>query len=142
MKLAPLKQWYCDQCGNVIQNADDGYFEWKENDEGLNYGFRIVHFKACQYDERTFGADERVQDLQLDEYIGHDGMVRLLDILATRNLKDKNELLEVFSRLQLPYYEEARTYFEKALQDGYIEDIHDQGNKFSYNALEIIKKYA
>jgi hypothetical protein len=142
MKLIPLKQWYCDHCGKIILKAEDGYFEWKENTDGINYGFRIVHFKSCQYDDRTFSSNECIQDLQLDEFVEADGMVRLLEILERRQFRDKKEFLEMFHRLQVPYYEEARTYLEQAFREGYIDDIEDHGIKFSYNALSIITKYA
>ncbi|WCF11577.1 hypothetical protein NDS46_29975 (plasmid) [Paenibacillus thiaminolyticus] len=137
-----MKEWICDKCGEVIEKAEDGYFEWKKNDADLNYGFRIVHFKTCQYNENLFAEDEYLQDLQLDEFVGADGLVRLLDLLSKRKFRDINEFLEVFHRLQVPFYEEARTYFEKALDDGYIEDIHDRGNKFSHSSIAIINKYA
>lgn len=142
MKLVPLKQWFCDKCGGIIGKAEDGYFEWIEDDSDLNYGFRIVHFKTCQINEQTLSRTEHLQDLQLDEFVGDVGMVRLLELIQSRKFRDIDEFLEVFHRLQVTYYEEARTYFTQAAQDGYIEDINDRNNKFPDRALDVIQKYA
>jgi hypothetical protein len=42
MKLKQLEQWICDECGGLINCADDVYVEWLGSDEG-HHAFRIVH---------------------------------------------------------------------------------------------------
>lgn len=142
MPLIPLQQWVCDHCGNVIQHAEQGYFEWKKNDEELNYGFRIVHFKTCQYNERTFANDEHIQDLQLEEFIGEVGLVRIFHLLQTRKFKDQNELIETLYRLQISYYEESRLYMNQALQDGFAEPGDPRYYRFPENAQRIVERYS
>ncbi|ADO59837.1 hypothetical protein [Paenibacillus polymyxa] len=142
MRLVPLKQWYCDHCGKVIERPEDGYLEWKKKGNDTSYGFRIVHFKTCQYNENALNPNEILQDLQLDEFVGSDGLVRLLWLLRELKFRNVDEMYEIFQRIQLPNYEEARTHFNEAVDDGYIEMIGARENSFSHNLLTIIEKYA
>lgn len=45
--LIPLKQFICDECGEIINSPGEGYVEWEEgiDQDGQFFakGFRIVH---------------------------------------------------------------------------------------------------
>ena len=155
--LAPLEQWTCDTCGEVIETARDGYLEWLHggiDDLFTAHGFRIVHhsprspgqphgncYRYSNYPNR--------QDLHLDAFVGADGLGTLLSLLApaqgddsTRmKARDPNEAVEVIRRLHLPHYEEARRYFETARADGFLVDSDPAAWFWQQNLLTIIRRY-
>ena len=108
-KLEPLKQWYCDSCGEVINQAKDGHLQWIK-DNVYEKSFVIVHNKKdCLYDEGVYRKrKETVADLPLSDYVGIDGLLLLLDHMETKKTKDNKELVEIIARIQVPYYEEGR----------------------------------
>tara|TARA_Y100000588_G_scaffold201434_1_gene215043 strand:- start:58 stop:552 length:495 start_codon:yes stop_codon:yes gene_type:complete len=159
MNLNPLRQWICDQCGEVIQKPEDGYLEWIRNPEGLYEGFKIVHHKTAsplQYENdgcfHYTNAPDR-HDLHLDAFIGNAGLPKLLSLVDNGCIADPfdetgikvanmREYMELFRRLQLPYYEEARLHFSSALDDGEF-DGHSEYASFTSDTLKrIIKLYS
>lgn len=140
MKLIPLRQWTCDSCGGVIEKSEDGWFEWyTERDTSLDTGFRIVHHRgSCMYnDQRLEQQNRSPSDFDLSMVVGHNGLALLLNLMERKKFADMKEFIEVFRRLHLPYYEEARLYWNDALRDGF----HD-GYCFDENTLlDIIKNY-
>ena len=120
MKLKRLKQWICDTCGGIIEQPEDGWFEWhSDNVTGLHSGFRIVHHRVdCMYDRQTLDQQNKMDASQpLIQLVGSDGLGSLLNIMALpRNIHaykrvDSDGLLEIIRRLHLPYWEEARLYW-------------------------------
>ncbi len=134
--LRPLRQFYCDECGKIIESADDGAVEYLYSPgEGAEpteiWGFRIVHNilaspkDSCSYDEGHYlsvsGESTSSVELNLARYLDHQGVSRLLAILEAcrsgvmqfKEKKDFGEFLDVFRRLQIPYYEEARLLLEE-----------------------------
>lgn len=140
MKLIPLRQWTCDSCGEVIEKPEDGWFEWyTERDTSLDTGFRIVHHRgSCMYNDQRLEQQNRPpSDFDLSMVVGHNGLALLLNLMERKKFADMKEFIEVFRRLHLPYYEEARLYWNDALRDGF----HD-GCSFDENTLlDIIKNY-
>ena len=117
MQLEPLKQWICDSCGDVIMRPDDGYVIWAHDSDLCNYGFKIIHNKA-QCDNDHFS-----ESLPLKSFLGLEGLNKLLSHLSLgviksnlgetswNQIKDFDEYVDFFRRVQTPYYEEARTKF-------------------------------
>ena len=145
MKLTPLKQWICDSCGEIIEKPEEGWFEWYEDKKtSLGTGFRIVHHRnSCMYDDSMLNhQDKTTLDLNLKDVIGTDGLANSLfrielsekDIYTLADLKG---FIEILRRLHIPYWEEARLYWDKAYRDGF----HD-GCDFSENTLlSVINEY-
>ena len=127
--LAPTTSWFCDFCGESIETAAAGYVEWIRlpGPTGLpapGRRIRIVHHKwdtpdriGCQYSRSRDPVthEEGISDDALVEFLGPDGLTRLLAMLAEQRLPTA-ELLEVIKRLHTPGYERARAHFAAALE--------------------------
>ena len=116
MGLAPLQQFICDKCGQVIEKVDDGWLEWFDDCKTPAHGFRIVHAGGpCIYRD---SAD--VSDNHLFHFTGPDGLADLLSFFDREHGVNQGELAEIIRRLHVPYYEEARQYLDRAVNDGYL----------------------
>jgi hypothetical protein len=106
VKLLPLRQFYCDTCGGVINDRCDGILEWdskKENDF-LAHDFKIVHKRhVSPLCDIGLPCWEDLYRLLYNKNISTD---ILLDILI-RGVADIFEWQLVFRRLTVPYYCEA-----------------------------------
>lgn len=57
-------------------------------------------------------------------------------------ISDFSEFVDFFKRLTIPYYEEARQYFQEAMADGEIYGDENEIYLFSEEKLEkIVQKY-
>jgi hypothetical protein len=147
--MEPLKQWKCDVCGGIIDDAEHAYLEWMYFDETDQEGnFRIVHNKLeCRYrmnEAQYLSAGIIIKDWILADYVGPNGLMELVELLYERNLKDKTEIYELIRRLHIPFYEQAREYYEIAEEDGRFDGTGDQ-NAYRYYQrviLDIISRYA
>jgi len=121
--------WYCDSCEQKIEKPEDGMVEWltlpEVNSIERFSGLRVVHSwetspkdteTRCQYDQkREYAKDQAtVRDGNLADFLGSDGLMRLLSFVATEG-HPKEDVLEVIKRLHIPGYEQARAYFNKAI---------------------------
>jgi hypothetical protein len=61
-----------------------------------------------------------LHDSHLNSFLGTDGLMLLLSMLAEGDLP-KEEVLEMIKRLHIPGYEHARFHFERAIAQGVIE---------------------
>jgi hypothetical protein len=124
--------WICDTCHETINSVDDGWFEWKsvpkaDGEYGGRIGFRLVHAgtkgpngrKGCMYNERGFAKGESLADLPLEQFVGPDGLMNLLEFLSDSPGSD--ELIEMIKRLHVPGYEGARLHFDRAIREGVFE---------------------
>lgn len=131
MRLLPLKQWVCDTCGEVIKTPEDGWVEFQPDSEHKYVGFSIVHHKlASPNNESRNGCYCQTEGMHLNEYLGVSGLSKLLVFMdvgsyhspvfqaPTKNIRN---WVEFTRRLQVPYYEEARLYWEKAMRDGFFD---------------------
>lgn len=131
--------WTCDECGQPIVHAEDGYVEWLKR---LNNGdepfvascrqIRLVHHRlsspdrdtknACYLDEDHYFARDKstISSLPLPELLSADGLTRLLEMLADRRFANQGELIEMVQRLHTPGYEQARPHAESAIREGVI----------------------
>ncbi|QKY71313.1 hypothetical protein [Lentibacillus sp. CBA3610] len=139
--IEPLKQWYCDNCEEIIQSADKGWLEWLRNiNDDKEYNFRIVHHSSeCMYDDRNM-KDYVTKDMHLQHYTGADGLSRLLEILL-RNKVDSKEVVHIIRRLHAPFYEQSLLYRDVAKEDNYFSGDPELYFTVSEN-LNIIKEYA
>jgi len=146
MKLKPLKQYICDSCGKLIEKPEDGWWEYLHDTKtDLVSGFRIVHHRVqCMYrGQELRHKNKMVGDLDLNSMLASGGfghMLHWLELSETRKLSlriEITEFTEIMRRLYLPYWEEARQYWEQAFSEGF----HDKCG-FSENDLKsIIAEY-
>ncbi|TGE38612.1 hypothetical protein E4K67_11895 [Desulfosporosinus fructosivorans] len=122
------KFWICDNCRKKIKDINEGWVEWLElkNENGLynSYqGIRIVHSARCNYNQdlvyKKFSAI--VGDMDLQSFSGADGLMDLLLFVSEGYFDNKEELLEIIKRIHIPGYEEARSSFEEAIEEGVFE---------------------
>lgn len=162
MKLKPLEQWICDNCGQLIENTEHGWLEWlsEQGARQLPYhGFKIVHHAShsprkpygnCYfYDEPPKGQSK--MDLPLREFVSSRGIVQLLSFIDVGPhhaksfrgpyVKDLREWTELFRRLMLPYYEEARMHWGKADADGFFNEANEIWIYLPDILKEVIKLY-
>lgn len=111
-----VQNWICDKCNEPINLAEHGWVEWmisKETDERSD--FQIVHYPWCLRNEKKFREQGfAVPGFPLQHYLGKDGLIRMLKLLASTNEKNQSQLIEIIQRLHIPGYEEARIFFEEA----------------------------
>ena len=114
--LEPLRQWFCDVCGDIIATPEDGYVIWRTDEHNRDYAFKVIHQAVC--DRESYPASEAVKT-----FLGNDGLSYLLSFLSLGPIKlalgDSSEpqvknmdaFVDFFRRMQAPYYEEARKRF-------------------------------
>lgn len=161
--LTPLKQFICDECGQVINSPEDGYVEWEsgQDEEGNHFerGFRIVHhlpkspYKETKRDGcYIYGKSHYRSDISLSWFLDHvhQELFSWLDLGflhdSTGNIGNRvvnfKEYADFARRLTIPYYEEARLYFQNVLTDSDFTD-NNEISIFNENTLKsIINKYA
>ncbi len=159
-----LTEWVCDTCGEMIRDAEkEGWLEWECDDTGRNYtNYRICHHALAspRYPDdidrcyvHTSAKKSRLGNMgtNLSSFTGSIGLASLmvhLDLSGLngrpnqRLVKDISEWSEIFRRLHMPYYEEARQYWREAGQDGYFSNIGgiDQAY-FPWVLKDIINRY-
>lgn len=110
MNYPPLTRWKCDHCGEMIESAEDGYVVWEDSASG-DAGFEIIHHGRCDKSGKSNSG-------ALRNVLGSDGLAKLTSHLSYGILKegfgqpmiaDMDGFVDFFRRVQLPYYEEART---------------------------------
>jgi len=156
--LKPLEQWVCDDCGKIINSADEGYVEWlRDKETHKRHGFRIIHHapnsprhpsgNCYKYSHHP----ERGGDLQLSRFIGPAGMAWILSFLDSGpyherdfsgpGVKDVREYVELMRRFMIPFYEEARLYWETAVEDGFFDGENDVWIYLPEKLKELIRRY-
>ncbi len=155
--LVPLKQWICDSCDELINSAEDGWVEWLSGRETFNscYGFKIVHNDGSSPRGKGgcfhYSEKQGPSDTQLARFMGEKGYVYLLSFLdwgpyvtpeyKGPRVKDIREFVAFMRRLTIPYYEEARVFFDKALAEGIMDPSIVEGIYEPESLKEIVEKY-
>lgn len=117
---SPLTHWQCDVCGELV-DRQTGYVIWRRKGHKC-WDFKIIHQKQC--DDPAY-----LSSLPIDSFLGPDGLARLTSFLDIGEFHDAPELrsdddmrvasmpefVTLLRRLQIPYYEEARTEFSNPL---------------------------
>ena len=153
--LKPLEQFVCDSCKGVIEIPADGWVEWLDNIDGPNgsCGFRICHVhgksksgKKCQRHHHAVD----VSDTSLNEVLSRApvfiysfiGVGHLHEIETHRTkIKDLKAFLDFARRLTVPYYEEARQFWNDAYQDGMLDGRHEYSTYDPVFLQEISEKF-
>lgn len=135
--------FYCDKCGEVINNPKEGMVEWiKEEVQGKHivHSFKIVHNpmyspnkskEGCYHHEHANGrSDLHLHDFlkSKDQYLAsflHLGFMHDPDNIVGCRITDFKEFSHFMRRLTIPKYEEASKYFPQALSDGIIGDENE-----------------
>ena len=148
MKLKPLQQWICDKCGHVIEKSSDGWLEWLGEPETFKHSaFKIVHHsnpdtrKAHGGNCYHYAGHPERQDMHLKQFLGLDGMAELTAWVHSPGVKNLEEWAEIFRRLHVPHYEEARQYWQKAENDGAFAET-DPSYVYTQDMLKhVIEEY-
>jgi len=163
MELEPLKQWICDECHQRIDDPDRGHMEWIVDQRDRAAGFRIVHQgrswpgpvrgepSASVLDCRRYTQHFGRHDLDLTQFLGTDGLVEMLALLDPGphhqpdfngpHVRNVREFVEVVRRLHVPYYEEARLYWDRARRDGFFEDMNEVVIFLPFTLKSLVEKY-
>jgi hypothetical protein len=115
---------------------------WRGLDEGKkDYDFHIVHHPSSSPrgivgrpgHEGCYTSNEL--SLALTDFLGGEGLAQLLTFLDVGphhmpdyrgpEVANLREYVEFFKRLHLPYYEEARRYWQRAEQDGFFDEANE-----------------
>lgn len=129
----PLTVWQCDKCRGAV-DAQNGWVEWEAGSDFGPRDFHIVHNdRHCYFhDASPFRKDCHIQD-----FLGAKGAYNLqtlvqpapffVDNFAGGNwlAPDLRGFYELYRRLQVPYYEEARPYFREAYRDGEMDGANE-----------------
>ncbi|HEY6879380.1 MAG TPA: hypothetical protein VI299_15240 [Polyangiales bacterium] len=107
--VEPFSGWCCDECGETIEAACDGWVEWRERD-GVLHDFRIVHHESAspRGDVGCYG-DDIAGNMLMEETLGVDGLAWLLGVLAKAEV-ERVQFAEFVRRLHIPFYELARNH--------------------------------
>jgi hypothetical protein len=111
LRLRDAMGWRCACCARLITNVSDGWVEWLSSEDSgaeILSGLRLVHRESCRYDVRTVFGTRRsvVEGLCLERFIGPDGLILFLSLLAAGELP-MAEVIELAKRVQIPGYELA-----------------------------------
>jgi hypothetical protein len=108
-EVEPFTRWRCDECGQTIAGAPEGWVEWRERD-GLLCDFRIVHhISASPRGESGCYGSGIAGNMLMEEVLGDDGLAWLLGLLAKTPVV-RVQFAEFVRRVQVPFYEEARNH--------------------------------
>ena len=152
--LTPLTYWYCDTCDGIIEKPEDGNVIWQMGssrqmgDRSGYHDFKIVHKSGCNYDRRVYMAW-----MPLGIFLGEYGKSFLLSFLSSgpiifnvnrgthRYVGSIDDFVDLFRRVQTPYYEEARRRFgdESLLYD--LSADNEYAPCLVKNLKQIIEKY-
>ena len=126
-------RWSCDSCGQIIIDSTHGWVEWLVDlgdspKSPRGRAIRIVHCdshsprsRGCRYrTDDQYRPGYGVYDMALTELMGPDGLMNLLEMISEKELSSK-EILEIIKRIHIPRYEETRSYFDQAIQEGAFE---------------------
>ncbi len=125
MELKPLEQWICDTCGQVIMTPADGYLEIARDENRLISDMCIVHHSCKSPIGNCYSG--YAGSLPLTAVTGQDGLAYMLSLIDPGEnfceyrprISNMRKVVEIFRRLHLPYYEEARLYWAEAQYEDY-----------------------
>ena len=144
--LKPLQEWICDTCNKTISSAEDGYVIWRHDIDQRDFDFKIIHKFVCE-------PASYPSSVPLTEFIGSKGSTYLLSFISLGKIKargryrnychvvDFDEFVDLYRRVQIPYYEEARTKFNTP---ALLADMEDASELHPYQEdvlKQIIEKY-
>ena len=151
--MEPLKQWICDVCGKIIERPEDGYVVWGYDEDGRIDKIRILHQNRRGDQERQGCDHDRFQfpnSLPIDRFLGDDGKILLLSLVDPGpffreeyrdQIADKRQFLDVVRRFQIPYYEEARLYLDRARAEGFLDGANEIYTYLPSTLKSVVEEY-
>jgi hypothetical protein len=146
--------WRCDSCGELVSNLQAGWVEWIAAEgakgEPKTGGLRLVHHRTssprrqeshgCQYNPRDEFRKNRgiVEGLPLDRFVGPDGLVLLLSMIAESELPVQ-ELIELAKRVQIPGHEAVYEMVDDAVSEGVIAPCISRGFYLQCEIGDVLK---
>jgi len=142
----PLTVWYCDVCGDRIEDSSKGYVIWQTSKDMKGRNFKIIHQGQC--DQRDFHSSAALND-----FLGIEGLTNLLSFLSLGPIKkqigqtphcgiiDFDEFVDFFRRVQTPHYEEARRAFGNHELLEWFSDSNEVGPYLPDRLRDIIGRY-
>jgi len=126
-------KWYCDVCGEPIDDAKSGYVIWRSAAPSKDRDFKIIHQSRC--DRKNYESSNALED-----FLGPRGVAYLLSFLSVgpalhnpqggyNKVADMDEFVDFFRRCQTPFYEEARRRFQN---ERFREDFGDSNELYPY----------
>lgn len=125
--------WICDTCNTQILQASQAWVDWVDPRAyppapRCGYGVQIVHSpkhspscEGCRYPSPVSigrGLDS-VGSRPLTDFLGSDGRTRFLRTLKEQRM-EREEEEELFRRVRIPGYEEARLHLSDAIEAGVL----------------------
>ena len=158
---APLQEFICDKCGEVINSPEEGVLEWisewnEEHQTFVNKGFKIIHQFGHSPNQNTgcsfYQGRSGISDYPLRMYLNPDfGMANIISLLDVGQRHQPNftiplvenarEYAELVRRLTIEYYDEARLYWSDANNDNFFDDFNEADMYRVSKLREIIEKY-
>jgi len=146
--------WRCDSCGELVSDVQAGWVEWVATEETNGKpeagGLRLVHHRnssprrqdpyGCQYNPRDEFRRDRgiVEGLPLDRFVGPDGLILLLSMIAEGELPVQ-ELIELAKRVQIPGYEAVYEIVDDAVSEGVIAPCISSGFYLQCEIWDVLK---
>ena len=152
--LKPLEQFICDSCGQVIEKPEDGWLEWiSERGTRKAHSFRICHHQSKSPFKGRDGC--YVHGATPGNHLHHVTENRIVELLQFIDVGEKHdpaftgphvtslrEWAELTRRLAVPYYEQVRLSWNKAISDGYFEGANEISIYTEESLKGLIEKYA
>jgi hypothetical protein len=136
----------------LVTRIEDGWVEWLVGEEEDGHGnsvvkgLRLVHRNTsetnCQYDFRKVFQEDHyiVEGLPLTRFVGADGLMLLLSMLAIGEISPA-DVLELTKRVQIPGYEQAREIFVDAAAQGIVQPAIGDGY-YLQSEIQAFLRYA
>lgn len=152
--MAPLTRWTCDICGTAITDPDVGLVVWPRSEARKFGGFKLVHKSISG---RTCDPNDG-PSMQISDLVGERGQAWLLYFLSEGPMSQQarleaphdeptpqprvsslDEWVDLFRRLQVPWYEEARPLLNNELVRWSVSNYDDPGN-YTPETLESVAR--
>ena len=137
-----------------MSDLQAGWVEWLAAEDANGKpevgGLRLVHHRnirpthqdqyGCQYNPRDEFRKNRgiVEGLPLDRFVGPDGLMLMLSLLAERELP-LQELIELAKRVQIPGYEAVYELVDDAVSEGVIAPSISSGFYLQCEIREVLE---
>jgi hypothetical protein len=137
-----------------VSDLQAGWVEWLAAEDANGKpeagGLRLVHHRnirpthqdqyGCRYNPRDEFRKNRgiVEGLPLDRFVGPDGLMLMLSLLAERELP-LQELIELAKRVQIPGYEAVYELVDDAVSEGVIAPCISSGFYLQCEIWDVLK---
>lgn len=136
LRLRPLRQWFCDTCNLPILCPEDGWVEYREEEdaEGRRWigDFRIVHkgwaspLPSPQICERDGVCCEELSRVSANPLLWGLAVTAYGDLASIgdhpERIRDLREWVHLMRRLCHPYYEQGRLFLKQAVDDSVVSE--------------------